>query len=496
MAIMVHNTLSGEKEEFRTLEKGKVRMYVCGVTVYDHCHMGHARAMVNFDVIRRYLEYRKKDVHYVINFTDVDDRIINRANEEGVGTEVIAERYIGEFFADMDTLGVRRATLYPRASEHIDDMISFIQDLVDKGFAYGVDGDVFFSVEKAKNFGQLKHQALDDLMEGARVEVDERKRSSHDFALWKAAKPGEPRWDSPWGPGRPGWHIECSTMAQKHLGDTLDIHGGGIDLVFPHHEAEIMQSESRTGKKFVKYWLHNGHLNVKGEKMSKSLKNFFTVKDITARFKPQVIRFFLVNAHYKTPLNYSEEALTEAESSYRRLKKARADLRAALKDLDKRKALEERAERSSDLVGEAFDEAMLKKVRKGFRVAMSDDFNTREAIARLFELATAINKVLGDELLLRDVAALEAASELFDEVDDVLGLFYTTDKEVRTCADEGAAAQGDLVAGLVDMLLEMREDARISKDFSRADVIRDGLKALGIEVEDGAGGPTWRTTQE
>ncbi len=464
--ILIHNTASGEKEELETVEPGHVRMYVCGVTVYDDSHIGHARSYVSFDVMRRWLMHRGYRVTYVVNYTDVDDHIIDRSNQTDEPWEVIARRYIASYDEDMDRLNNLRPDITPKATEEIPDMIEAVKAIVDKGLAYEVEGDVYFDIEKGKQwFGTLKHQSIDDMRSGARVEVDERKRNPHDFALWKSSKPGEPSWESPWGKGRPGWHIECSTMSSKYLGIPIDIHGGGMDLIFPHHESENMQTWAIEGKALAKYWIHNGWLMIDEEKMSKSLENFFTIKEILDRFDPMVLRFFLVHTHYRSPIDFSDANLEEARQAYERL----ATFRLAL-------------ERYTEFAEEEVEglEEQVEANRLIFGRSMDDDFNTRLAVTQIFELVRIGNQVMMDHRLSKRLHRI--MEDTFDELTGVLGL------EFDLVGGEGAS----LVAGLVEYLIELRHEARDAKDFEKADGIRAKLKDMGVVLEDGAEGTTWR----
>jgi len=443
---------------------------------------------VAFDVIRRYLDWSGFEVKYIQNFTDIDDRIIKRAREMGIAPEILAEEQIAHYFTDMARLNIRKADEYPRATGFIDPMIELVTDLIDKGFAYVVEPspealegaqDVFFEVEHAgERFGTLTNQSIDEMQAGARVDVDPRKRHPADFALWKGAKPGEPKWESPWGPGRPGWHIECSSMSLAHLGEQFDIHGGGRDLIFPHHEAEILQSECHTGAHpVVKYWLHNGFIRMDSEKMSKSLGNFFTLEEILARYEPMVIRFFLLNTHYRSPIEFSDNQLEEAGAAYERLVNARRRLKETLAnqtDIDGPKP------GPSSLL-ERVDEA-----RAGFQTAMDDDFNTREGLAVLFELTRTTNRAL--EQNDRDPALAKVLETLEELGGEVLGLFVDT----APATGEGSEPWRKLAGSLIDYLVELREKARALKDWATADEIRDRLKELGITLEDTDEGPRWR----
>ncbi len=464
--VRIHNTASGEKEELEPIEPGHVRMYVCGVTVYDHSHIGHARSYVSFDIMRRWLVHRGLKVTYVQNYTDVDDHIIDKSNETDEPWDVIARRYAASFDEDMDRLNVLRPDIAPKATETIPEMIEAVATIVDRGYAYEVEGDVYFDMEKGKQwFGVLKHQSIEDMRSGARVDVDERKRNPQDFALWKASKPGEPTWDSPWGPGRPGWHIECSTMSAKHLGIPIDIHGGGMDLIFPHHESENIQTWAMEGKPLAKYWIHNGWLMIDEEKMSKSLSNFFTIKEILDRYDPMVLRFFLAYTHYRSPIDFSDANMDEAKEAYNRL----ATFRIAL-------------ERYSAFVeGEPEGvEEQLEANRLAFGRAMDDDFNTRVAITHVYEIVRIGNQVMAVGLMTRRLHRIFV--DTFDDLTGVLGL------EFDLVGGESAA----LVAGLVEYLIELRTEAREAKDYQKADLIRAKLKEIGVILEDGAEGSTWR----
>ena len=491
MTLLVHNTRSGEKEAFRPLHGNAVGMYVCGVTVYDDFHVGHARSYVAFDVIRRYLTHKGYDVRYIQNFTDVDDKIIARAAERGIDPIELAEGYIEEYFRDTDLLNIKRADTYPRATEYVGKMVEMIQGLVKKGHAYPTeDGSVYFEIETAKDrFGQLRHQSLDDMLDGARVEVDDRKRNPKDFALWKAAKPGEIAWDSPWGRGRPGWHIECSAMSMDLIGTTLDIHGGGMDLIFPHHESEILQSECYTGEPFARYWLHNGLLNLNEEKMSKSLDNFFSVKHILRDFHLMVLRFFLAYTHYRSPIEFSESALIEAEKGYDRLKGFRDRLRTMIRDAGDLPA-EECS--SFEKMREGGKTAMLLELATEttdeFMEAMDDDFNTREAMAAIFTMVATGNRFL-NELPVPCSPKTPGLHELLETFDlltgDILGLTFEEDDIMTEQADA-------LTPQLIELLIDVRAKARGDKNWEMADIIRDRFRELGIVLEDKAGKTTWK----
>jgi cysteinyl-tRNA synthetase len=489
MALRVYNTLSGSKEEFVPLVPGKVGMYVCGVTVYDHSHIGHARANVVFDMIYRYFKHLGYDVTYVRNYTDIDDKIINRALKEGVTFSELSERFIIEFDRDMARLGLELPTWQPRATEHIADIIAIVRTLVAKGVAYQAGGDVYYCVEKFDGYLKLSGRNLEEMQAGARIEVDERKRHPMDFALWKEAKPGEPFWESPWGKGRPGWHIECSAMSMKFLGDTFDIHGGGKDLVFPHHENEIAQSEAATGRQFVRYWLHNGFVNINAEKMSKSLGNFFTIKEVLENYDGEVLRFFLLSAHYRSPLDFSDQNLTEAEAGMERIYKGVAGIDEALAGgggpADEGAHL---TEAEADLREKA------DSFPARFREAMDDDFNAALAIGNLFDLIRSVNRVLAEGGANRAAnrPAFAAAREGIAMLGKVLGLF-TSEPAAYLERIKGRKVAGLAIsADEIDRLIGERSAARKIRDFKKSDEIRDSLLAQGIELLDGPQGTIWK----
>lgn len=478
MTIRVYNTLTKKKEEFVPIEPGTVKMYVCGVTPYNHPHIGNARPFITWDVIRRYLESCGLQVQHIQNFTDVDDKIIKTANAEGVSWDIVANRYISAYFEVMDKLNILRADHYPRVSEHIKEIIEMVQTLVSKGYAYVTDGDVYYAVEKFADYGKLSGRSLDDMQAGARVDVDVRKQNPMDFALWKSAKPGEPAWDSPWGQGRPGWHIECSAMSLKYLGNSFDFHGGGSDLVFPHHENEVAQSEAYTGAEpFVRYWLHNGFITVNEEKMSKSLGNFFLVKDILAHYPPEVLRFFILATHYRSPLDFSDERLTEAARGLERLRTA----------VETVKQLEKIAAGASGVEADALQAAVL-QAKQEFTAAMDDDFNTALAIGVMFGLAKDINIYHNAVISGKNVcseAAVKAAREAYFAMADILGLL------VHERSGE-VAGGGELVGKLMELIVAIRQEARKNKDWGTADKIRDSLGEVGIVLEDTAQGVRWK----
>ena len=449
--------MTRKKEEFKPLHEGKVNMYVCGPTVYNFFHIGNARPFVVFDTLRKYLIYKGYDVTFVQNFTDVDDKIINRAKEEGLRAMEVADKYIDEYYKDAGAINVKKADVHPRVSETMDDIIQFVADLIDMGYAYEVDGDVYYSTRKFKDYGKLSKQNIDDLEAGARIMVEEKKKDPLDFALWKARKEeSEIAWESPWGMGRPGWHIECSTMSRKYLGDTIDIHAGGQDLQFPHHENEIAQSEAHNGCTFANYWMHNGYITVDNEKMSKSLGNFFTVRDILEKYDGEVIRFFLLSGHYRNPINFSDELMQQAKNSLGRLQNAKENLQFLI---------EKGEGEMTDAEKEAYDG--YDKFRQQFISAMDDDLNTADGITAVFELVTAINTAVKDGAS-KEFAEKSLATLM--EFADVLGILQQ---------DKEAGIDDDIQA-----LVDERQQARKEKNFARADEIRDQLAAMGITLKD------------
>ena len=456
--MRIFNTLTREKDEFKPITEGEVKIYACGPTVYNYIHIGNARPLCVFDVLRRYFEWRGYKVSFVQNFTDIDDKLIKRANEEGSTVPEIAERYIKEFWTDADGLNVKHATVNPRATENIEQIQSIISALVEKGYAYQSGGDVYYRAKKFSGYGKLSHQPLEDLEAGARIDVTEVKEDPMDFCLWKGAKPGEPYWDSPWGKGRPGWHIECSAMAFRYLGKTIDIHCGGLDLIFPHHENEIAQSEAANGCEFAHYWMHNGFINVDNHKMSKSLGNFFTVRDVAERYGYEPIRYMMVSCQYRSPINYSYEVIEQAKNSLERLYTCRDNIDFALKNAKDG--------------GEAPE--FIEKRKQEFIAAMDDDLNTADALAAIFMLVRDINTLIAEGA---GKTALEACADMFDQLTGVLGLVYNRKTE---------ALDSDIEA-----LIEQRTAARKAKDFKTADEIRDKLKAMGIVLEDTPQGVKW-----
>ncbi|MBQ9859688.1 MAG: cysteine--tRNA ligase [Clostridia bacterium] len=460
--MRVYNTLTRQKEELIPIEEGKVRLYACGPTVYNFIHIGNARPLCVFDVLRRYLEWRGYEVNFVQNFTDIDDKIIRRANEEGITFKEVAEKYIAEFWTDAKGLGVREATTHPKATENIDMIQEIVATLIEKGYAYVAEnGDVYFRTRRFDEYGKLSHQPLDDLESGARIAVGEVKEDPLDFALWKAAKPGEPSWESPWSDGRPGWHIECSAMARRYLGESIDIHGGGQDLIFPHHENEIAQSECCNGVPFARYWMHNGYINVDNKKMSKSLNNFFTVRDVAAEYGYEAIRFFLISSSYRSPINYNTEIIQQGINALDRLYNCKNAMDFALQNA---------ADGEADA---AFVEAVEKR-RQQFIDAMDDDLNTADGIAALFELVKDINVVLPSA----NKGTILAGKALFDELTDVLGF----------CYERQQAGEDDEE---IEALIAARAVARKEKNWAEADRIRDELKARNIVLEDTPQGVKW-----
>ena len=461
--MKIFNTMTRRKEEFVSLDKNEVKIYACGPTVYNYIHIGNARPLCVFDVLRRYLEYRGYNVRFVQNFTDVDDKIIKRANEEGLSFEEVSKKYIKEFWTDAHGLNFKDATVHPKATENIDEIINIIKTLEEKGYAYAVDGDVYYRTLKFKDYGKLSHQPIEDLQSGARIAIGEKKENPLDFALWKAAKEGEPYWDSPWGKGRPGWHIECSAMNKRYLGDSIDIHCGGKDLVFPHHENEIAQSEAANDAPFAKYWMHNGYINVDNVKMSKSLGNFKTVREIANVYGYEVIRYFLISSHYRSPINYSIDIIEQCQSALDRLYTCRESLDFAIKNA------------KSDIADNEEILKLIASAKDEFIKAMDDDLNTADGIAAVFNLVSTINtEIINKEVSLN---VCKKAAEMFDELTGVLGLLYN--RKSNDIDDD------------IEKLIEQRQTARANKDWATADKIRDELKAKGIILKDTPQGVTW-----
>ena len=462
--MKLYNTMTRKKEEFVPLHDNEVRMYCCGPTVYNYFHIGNARPFIIFDTFRRYLEYKGYKVTFVQNFTDIDDKMIQKANEEGITVPELAERFIEEYFKDADALGIKRATYHPKATEHIEDIIKFIEKLIEKGYAYEVDGDVYFDTTAYEDYGKLSKQNLEELEAGARIQPGEKKRNPMDFALWKAQKPDEPAWDSPWGKGRPGWHIECSVMSTKYLGETIDIHAGGQDLTFPHHENEIAQTEAVTGKPFARYWLHNGYINVDNRKMSKSLGNFFTVRDISREYDLEVVRFFMLSAHYRNPVNFSHELLDQAKSALERLYNAKNNLEHLLRETEDRQLSSKEQELYDEMDG------YIKK----FEEAMDDDINTADALAVIFDLVRDANTHLSGE------SSKKLVQKIYDVFNALTGILGIAQKEQEKTLDEE-----------IEALIEKRQQARAAKDWATADKIRDDLRKRGIILEDRPTGVRW-----
>lgn len=463
MGLKIYNTLTRTKEDFVTLEPGKVRMYVCGPTVYDKAHIGHAMSALVFDVVRRYLEYRGYEVRYVMNFTDVDDKIIDKANKIGANPYQLAQGYIDDYKRNLASLNIKPATLNPRATEEMDQIIAMIQRLIDQGAAYETAGDVYYRVSKDEDYGKLSGRRLETMNAGARIEVDDRKEHPMDFALWKSAKPGEPAWDSPWGKGRPGWHIECSAMNMRHLGEQIDIHGGGNDLIFPHHENEIAQTETLTHMQFARYWMHNGMLSLKSEKMSKSLGNMISIDDFLAAHPGDVMRLLVLNGSYRTPLTYNEEIVEQTEQGYRRLLTAKKSANPGAAGLQPTQAL-------------AVEENT-QKARALFVESMDDDFNTSAAVAVLFELVRVINQARDDGAT---QAQLQPTQDVFNELASVLGLELQSEARGTSNADP-----------FIDLLVGLRAELRAERNWALSDELRDELKLLGVVLEDGKDGTTW-----
>lgn len=463
--MRLYNSLTRQKEEFVPIVPGEVKMYVCGPTVYNYFHVGNGRTFIIFDTIRRYLEYRGYKVTFIQNFTDIDDKMINKANGEGITVKELGDRFIDEYYKDADGLQIKRATINPRATGYIQEVVEFVKDLVDKGFAYEVDGDVYFSTKKFEEYGKLCGQNLEELQSGARISVDERKKDPMDFAVWKSQKPGEPAWESPWGLGRPGWHIECSCMAKKLLGDTIDIHGGGMDLKFPHHENEIAQSEAVTGKKFANYWMHAAFVNVDNKKMSKSENNFVTAREALTKYSSDVIRFLMLSGHYRTQINFSAELLDSAKSSVERLYNCINNLENLISEVSRKEASEE-------------EKAYLKsldKHREKFIEKMDDDFNTADGISVLFDLVKDINNNIN---INSSVELCEGALDLIRELGSPLGILQKTEEKSLEAE--------------IQELIDKRQEARKNRDFALADKIRDDLKARNIILEDTPQGVRWK----
>jgi cysteinyl-tRNA synthetase len=472
--LRIYNTLKGKVEEFKPLKEGEVSMYVCGPTVYNYIHIGNARPAIFFDTVRRYLEYRGYKVKYVQNFTDVDDKMIKRSIEEGITLKEVADKYIAAYFEDTAKVNLKEdGMLRPKATEHIGEMIKLIKTLIEKDFAYEVQGDVYFSVKSYnEKYGELSKQNTEDLQSGSRVDVNDIKRSPLDFALWKAAKDGEPSWGSPWGKGRPGWHIECSAMSNKYLGPTFDIHGGGQDLIFPHHENEIAQSKCATGGDFARYWIHNGYINVKGEKMSKSLGNFFLLREVLEKYEGKVVRFFVLSSHYRKPIDFSDEELNQAKAAVERIENS---LMRVLEKMDERDS-------TGDNMALASLEKAMEESKNKFIAAMDEDFNTSQGLGAIFELIKEMNKFMdGTSLDSGGREVLQVASDFIKEaVIEVLGIDIKVEKKV-----------GNMTSELVDFILEIRQNARVERNWALSDKIRDRLSDMGVKIKDGKDKTTW-----
>lgn len=464
--MKLYNTLSRKKEEFKPIEEGKVKMYVCGPTVYNFIHIGNARPFIIFDTLRRYLEYRGYDVTFVQNFTDVDDKIIKRGHEENITSEEVANKYINEYFVDADGLGIKRASVHPRVTDNIEQIIAFVKELEDKGYAYAVNGDVYFDTKKFKDYGKLSGIKQEELEAGARIEVNDQKRHPMDFVLWKAKKEGEPGWASPWGEGRPGWHIECSVMSNRYLGETIDIHAGGQDLKFPHHENEIAQSEARSGKNFSNYWLHNEYINVNNEKMSKSLGNFFTVREISEIYDLEVVRLFMLSTHYRNPINFSDEILNQSKAGLERLYNAKEKAEFTINNLEDSKMTEEEAKLQEELAG----------FRQKFIDAMDDDVNTADAVSVIFELAKFMNSNVTEK------SSKEFAQKVIDEFNELTSVLNIVNKDQKE----------DILDEEIEQLIAQRTEAKKNKNFQLADEIRQQLLDKGIILEDTRQGVKWK----
>ena len=464
--MKLYNTLSRKKEEFKPIEEGKVKMYVCGPTVYNFIHIGNARPFIIFDTLSRYLESRGYDVTFVQNFTDVDDKIIKRGHEENITPEEVANKYINEYFVDADGLGIKRASVHPRVTDNIEQIIAFVKELEDKGYAYAVNGDVYFDTKKFKDYGKLSGIKQEELEAGARIEVNDQKRHPMDFVLWKAKKEGEPGWASPWGEGRPGWHIECSVMSNRYLGETIDIHAGGQDLKFPHHENEIAQSEARSGKNFSNYWLHNEYINVNNEKMSKSLGNFFTVREIAEIFDLEVVRLFMLSTHYRNPINFSDEILNQSKAGLERLYNAKEKALFTINNLEDSKMTEEEAKLQEELAG----------FRQKFIDAMDDDVNTADAVSVIFELAKFMNSNVTEK------SSKEFAQKVIDEFNELTSVLNIVNKDQKE----------DILDEEIEQLIAQRTEAKKNKNFQLADEIRQQLLDKGIILEDTRQGVKWK----
>lgn len=485
MTIQIYNTLSGKKEALQTLEPDHVKLYVCGITSYDYCHIGHARSALAFDMIVRYLKYRGYKVTFVRNFTDIDDKIIARAKEQETTSEELANRFINEFYTDMDKLGVDRPDIEPKATEHIKEMTDIISELIEKGMAYQAGNDVYYIVDSFPEYGKLSKRNLDDMKAGARISLNEQKHNPMDFVLWKGSKPGEPTWDSPWGPGRPGWHIECSAMSRKYLGETFDIHGGGQDLIFPHHENEIAQSEGANDKPFVKTWIHHGFVTIRDEKMSKSLGNFLTIRDILTHYHPEILRFFIFSTHYRNPLDFSESAMRDATAGLERL----YECVAAVDSLDP-----ENGESGAASIFSAKDIKKVSELETRFQQAMDNDFNTAQAQGIFFDTIKTINRIqskISASSAVEDIQLLKNGTAVLTKLAAIMGLLREDAQQFLANRREKLIADCDIDPTAIEGLIAERYQCRLDKNWSRSDEIRDELLAKNIELNDGPDGTTW-----
>ncbi len=491
MPLKIYNTGTGKKAELQLIEEGHVKMYVCGITAYDYCHIGHARSALVFDMIVRYLRFRGYKVTYIRNFTDIDDKIINRANEQQTSTAELSQRFIRAFYEDMDRLGVARPTIEPRATEHMAEMIRMIRELMDKGLAYQNGDDVYYAVEKFHDYGSLSGRSLDEMKAGARICVNENKRNPMDFVLWKAGKPGEPSWDSPWGSGRPGWHLECSAMSRKYLGDTFDIHGGGKDLIFPHHENEIAQSEGATGAPFVNCWIHHGFVTIKDEKMSKSLGNFLTIREVLEKFSAETLRLFVFSTHYRNPLDYSEAAMQDFTAGLDRLYECLAEI-ALLPRVDHPRA----EDGSRPTVASSKDIKKIKTLADRFTTAMDNDFNTAQALGHIFDTVKTLNKIkqaLPRTPAAADIELLNNGAQTIKELAGIMGLINEDPVAYIAAKQKSLLSRLDIDEEKIEDLIRERALARDQKNWARGDEIRDQLLARHIELQDGAEGrTTWK----
>jgi len=484
MTIRIYNTLSGKKEVLKTLEPDHVKLYVCGITSYDYCHIGHARSVLAFDMIVRYLKYRGYKVTFVRNFTDIDDKIIARAKEQQTTSEELANRFIDEYYTDMDRLGVDRPDLEPKATEHIKEMTDIIGELIDKGMAYQAGNDVYYVVDSFPEYGKLSKRNIEEMKAGSRISINEQKQNPMDFVLWKGSKPGEPTWDSPWGPGRPGWHIECSAMSRKYLGATFDIHGGGQDLIFPHHENEIAQSEGANGQPFVNCWIHHGFVTIRDEKMSKSLGNFLTIRDILDNYHPEILRFFIFSTHYRNPLDFSESAMRDATAGLERLYECLAAV----------DALEASKERGTASIFSAQDIKKIEEMEMRFQQAMDNDFNTAQAQGIFFDTVKTINRLQGKitpAAAEEDIRLLKNGAGVLRKLAAIMGLLKEDAQQFLNARRKEQVADCDIDAATIEKLVAERYQCRIEKNWKRSDEIRDELLAKNIELHDGPDGTSW-----